>query len=318
MPIFDENRLKDEELFSGFTADDSDTFSINKQAKETPIKQEPAPEPEKTEQVKEKTKPEPKVIKPAIHKVEKKESNKRTHPILAGFSIAAIIIALLGGGYYWLTTVNSPVFFLEHSSSVFNSNVIIESAPEEIEEVQESEEIEIVEEAVPVDTVIPEPQTKKIIVKKKERQKGKPATTKAKPKPVVVEKPTIIKSKPAPVVVKKVPEQTKTISTKEVTASKPVPVTKTKPVPAKKELKVPSVSKTGLFTIQAYASESYDDAALWLKKLNRRNLNASIVPIRKRNKIIYTVRFGRFGTESEARIMAMKLGLSRSYIDRIK
>jgi len=47
-------------------------------------------------------------------------------------------------------------------------------------------------------------------------------------------------------------------------------------------------------------------------------LNAASVTQRIRNKIFYKVRFGRFPTEFDAHQMAMKLGFSRFYIDRIK
>ncbi len=344
MPIFDENRLKDEELFSGFAEDDGDTFSLNKKVETSETTHKPSVEAKKT-------KPEAKVITPTIHKVEQKKAKKKTYPLVSGFSIAAIIIALLLAGYYLLNTVNSPSFFLEHSSidvehnSNNNSSEEIEldnkiqdvkTEVEVIDTIATQQEtsvnttmikaegsnenaIETIEEIDDVEPAITKKKTTITQAKVARKEIVKPNKTKSQEEKTLAKKQNVVKPNPKSNKSKVLPKRAITVSNNDITSSKIIPTKKTfSAKTSKHQLKIPPASKNGLFTIQAYASESYDEASMWLKKLNRRNLNASIVPLRKRNKIVYTVRFGRFGTEAEARLMAMKLGLSRSYIDRIK
>lgn len=77
-------------------------------------------------------------------------------------------------------------------------------------------------------------------------------------------------------------------------------------------------NQTGLFTVEVYSSSSYEDAKQWMDKLNRRNLQANIVPLKIRNEIVYKVRFGNFSTFNEASNSAMNYGFTRFYIDRIR
>jgi septal ring-binding cell division protein DamX len=309
MPIFDENKLKDEELFSGFPENDNDTFSLNKQVQASQPQQEVNKKETIPETEEKKTRSEPKVIKPAIHKVKQDKTIKKSHPLLTGFLIAAIIIALFAVGYYWLTTVNSPTFFLKHSSINYTQDEEQVSTPVTIEKIEETTNIDTIITIQEIETV--KSKTKSITVQK-------PETQKIETEEIIVKETDTVGTKPVPIKVEKVPEKIKVKSKKEITASKPVSVAKKEIISKTKKLSIPLASSTGFFTIQAYASASYDEATMWQKKLNRRNLNASIVPVRKKNKIIYTVRFGRFSMEAEAKLMAMKLGLSRSHIDRIK
>jgi len=77
-------------------------------------------------------------------------------------------------------------------------------------------------------------------------------------------------------------------------------------------------NQPGLFTVEVYSSSSYEDAKQWMNKLNRRNLQANIVPLKIRDEIVYKVRFGNFSTFNEASNSAMNFGFTRFYIDRIR
>ena len=360
MSLFDENRLKDEELFGGFAEADNETFAkgnvsmresevtvqddlkdasvtsatesetIKEEKKEAAEQPKPEPEQKKTEPPKK-----VKVIKPTVHKIEK-EQKKKSHGAIAWFSAIAVLLILLFALAYWLTTIGTRDFFLEHSLVEDGSTYIpMTVSPETQEQDKTSEEItadDFIEEIEPEF-----PETEIIEIEKE------PAKTKIGK----ITKPKVIKPAREPIVIEKeITTEREKVSTntsntktktkepvkeqkkekivltpkpeKEITASK---ITMTEKKSKKIETLKPAIEEQtprGLFTIEVYSSYSYEDAKIWQDKLNRRNLNASIVTQRIKGKVLYKVRFGSFPTEIDARRMAMKLGLSRSHIDRIK
>jgi len=293
------NKLKDEELFGGFEADSENVFRST-----TPINEGQISEPaqiddeqniieDSAEEIKTEEKPAPtKTIKisPPVYKAEETPKKKKRSSAVPFMSAAVLVLVLLAALIYWVMEYSTPMFFISKSQMKFDKIEVADNKISETQHMPVEEEIEIFED-------IPEE----------------------------VE----IKSKPSngnkiPVNLNDNTEKKKEINVpqgQDLTASK---VIEPKPVQQPKEIRQPVQSGTannevtGEFVIEAYSSESYEDARIWVDKLNRRNLNAVILPQKVRDKVIYKVRFGKFGTRSEAAQTAMNLGLSRSYIDRIK
>lgn len=299
---------------------------------------------EKEETATDKTAPKVKVITPTIHKVEKKPPKKK-HTI--GIWVAALLVALLiitAAGWYLYKT-NSPMNFLKNS---YVDNLHQETNSEDLEQDVQVEEIEPANTQQKEDEQIedvepPKPQQEQVSKADKNLELSEnktPATTAPIKKEFNTQvqtksKPTVQNTVKEPVIKKEETRKTEPVKTvtqtkqetkkkpdieitpkpeKEVTASKII--TNTHPEPKPKMTK--TLPPSGLFVVEVYSTTSYDEAKIWMDKLNRRNLNAAIVTQRIRNKIFYKVRFGRFPTEFDARQMAMKLGFSRFYIDRIK
>ena len=291
-----------------------------------------------------KTEPKVKVITPTIHKVEKKPTKKK-HTIgiwVAAFLVAFLIIAAAG---WYLYKTNSPLNFLKNS---YVDDLHQETNSAYLEQDEQAEEIEPAntqqkEDEQIEDVELAKPQQEQVSKADKNLELSEnktPATT----APIKKEFNTQVQAKSKPTVqntvkehVTKQEETRKTESVKTVTQTKqetkkkpeieitPEPekeVTASKIItnthPESKPKMTRTLPPSGLFVVEVYSTTSYDEAKIWMDKLNRRNLNAAIVTQRIRNKIFYKVRFGRFPTEFDARQMAMKLGFSRFYIDRIK
>jgi hypothetical protein len=73
------------------------------------------------------------------------------------------------------------------------------------------------------------------------------------------------------------------------------------------------------YTVQVYATPSKEDAEDWVKKLQNKNIkNVYISTHKKRENQWYRVRFGSFATLEDAKLAALKNGLTHSWIDRVK
>lgn len=92
-------------------------------------------------------------------------------------------------------------------------------------------------------------------------------------------------------------------------------VKETKP---KEEVKKEEKIIDAFYTIQVYSSPSKEDALDWVNKLKSKNIQADISEQMIRDVRWYRVRFGNFTTREEAKAVALRLGFSQTWIDRIK
>lgn len=78
-------------------------------------------------------------------------------------------------------------------------------------------------------------------------------------------------------------------------------------------------SKTGLFSVQVYASPSSEDAEQWLSKLRQKKINGGFVSTQDvRGKKWYRVRFGSYTTMQEAEQMASQSGFGTAWVVRLR
>lgn len=82
----------------------------------------------------------------------------------------------------------------------------------------------------------------------------------------------------------------------------------------------PQVSNEGpQYTIQVYSSPSSEDAQFWVQRLKTMGIATAYVSTQKIRDITwYRVRFGNYPTKEEAKSAASKFGFNQLWIDRIK
>lgn len=74
-----------------------------------------------------------------------------------------------------------------------------------------------------------------------------------------------------------------------------------------------------LYTIQVYATPSFEDAEFWRQKLTAMRINdVYISPQKVRDVIWYRVRFGKFSNRQQALDVAKQFGFSQTWVDRIQ
>lgn len=90
------------------------------------------------------------------------------------------------------------------------------------------------------------------------------------------------------------------------------------PQPKQVETSIPPVEKQ-VYTIQVYATPSFEDAEFWLQKLTSMKINDVYISTQKiRDVIWYRVRFGKFTNRQQALDAAKQFGFSQTWIDRIQ
>ena len=164
---------------------------------------------------------------------------------------------------------------------------------------EKSEEQKIAKEK-PKDTLVVKKEVPKDTVKQESKEELK------KEEPKEIRTPAKVTEKP--------------IVKKEVKTAKEKPVVKIKPekkqVQPKPEPKKPV--KDEIYQIEIYSTPSQEDAEIWMNKLKKRDINATLQLQKVRGVTVYKIRYGYFKSAKEAQETAIKLGFSRSWIDRIK
>lgn len=78
------------------------------------------------------------------------------------------------------------------------------------------------------------------------------------------------------------------------------------------------LSKEESYSIEVYSTPVFEDAETWVSKLEKRNISARIQQQIIKGLPWYKIRIGDYKTKQEAKEAAMKLGFSRSWIDRVR
>lgn len=106
------------------------------------------------------------------------------------------------------------------------------------------------------------------------------------------------------------------------TSSKPdldSPSPETVPAPSKQPPTRNSMSTDQEWCIQVYASTNADDADEWEARLKSKNIvDSRIEVVDRQGQTWYRVRFGKFKTREDAEQLAMNLGFSNAWINRIR
>lgn len=130
----------------------------------------------------------------------------------------------------------------------------------------------------------------------------------------------------------KVVEPKKVVTTKEVRTPKPIskrliPQTKQEKksdiatnVPATTPVGAPQqTTEKQIYTIQVYATPSFEDAEFWRQKLTSMRVNDVYISTQKvRDVIWYRVRFGKFSNRQQALDVAKQFGFSQTWVDRVQ
>jgi cell division septation protein DedD len=104
---------------------------------------------------------------------------------------------------------------------------------------------------------------------------------------------------------------------KSIISEKKVTKVHEKPKVESKKVQNPE-PKNEIYQIELYSTPSIEDAEIWMGKLKKRSINATLQLQKVRGMTVYKIRYGYFKTRQEAQESAIKLGFSRSWIDRIK
>lgn len=139
----------------------------------------------------------------------------------------------------------------------------------------------------------------------------------------VQEKPKVERHKEKKTAKKITPKKTDDLANNEVNNKKAEKTKKSSPKIDESQFSMPQpkgpAPEKGIFTVQIYSSPSKEDAESWLGQLKARQVpDATITEQEIKGRTWYRVRFGKFETKEDARSSALKLGYSKSWIDRIK
>jgi len=157
---------------------------------------------------------------------------------------------------------------------------------------------------------------------------------------VITPEPEIVHNEPKKLVseekihptANKVAEPKKVVTTTEIHTPKPItkraiPQTKQEKksdiatnVPATTPVEVPQqTTEKQIYTIQVYATPSFEDAEFWRQKLTSMRINDVYISTQKVRDIIwYRVRFGKFNNRQQALDVAKQFGFSQTWVDRIQ
>lgn len=264
-------------------------------------------------QKKSKTKPKKEKVKPP--KKEKGEKQPKSVIFWILSSVAGLLIisvlSYFAFNYYQKSTLNTtkPDSTLAHKDTTVHKKEHKKEAEHPKSEINTDtthkiEERPVVEEHK---TEIAHQETKKIATEEKIQPI---AENSPKPKKVVehteahTTKPTI-KEKPKHTKPEKKIEKKPDIASI-TTPSKPVEVPQQ---PAEKQI----------YTIQVYATPSFEDAEFWRQKLTSMKINDVYISTQKvRDVIWYRVRFGKFNNRQQALDVAKQFGFSQTWVDRIQ
>lgn len=131
-------------------------------------------------------------------------------------------------------------------------------------------------------------------------------------KPKKVMEPTVVPTT-QPTKIEKTPQlkPTKSYEKKPNVASITIP---SKPVEIPQQ-----TQEKQIYTIQVYATPSFEDAEFWRQKLTSMKINDVYISTQKvRDVIWYRVRFGKFNNRQQALDVAKQFGFSQTWVDRIQ